>query len=227
MSKRIFDRLNSLNLKQYFFEVALIFLNVILRSSILYASETYYNLKEIEIRTLERIEEQFLRKLLKTGRGCPISQLYLETGQIPARFAVMKLRCLFLKSILNENTDSLIYRFVMAQYKNPTRGDWVSSCIKDLKYLNINLNLENIKSMKKNEFKKILQESIKNKAFEYLLHKQGSKGKEMKYSSLKMAEYLSQNLEKVSISDKRYIFEIRNRMIQIENNFPNKLPKNP
>ena len=63
-------------------------LNVILRSSILYASETYYNIKETEIRKLERIEQTFLRQILKTGRGCPITQLYLETGHIPAMFAI-------------------------------------------------------------------------------------------------------------------------------------------
>ena len=115
----------------------------------------------------------------------------------------------------------------MAKYKSPTRGDWVSCCMKDLKYLNINLIFDNIKSMKKNEYKIFLQESIKNEAFEYLLNKQGSKGKEIKYSSLKMSEYLSPNLEELSISDKRYIFGIRNRMTQIENNFPNKLRKTP
>ena len=69
----------------------MIFLNVILRSSILYASETFYNLKEKELRILERIEERFLRQLLKTGRGCSISQLYLETGHTPARFEIMKM----------------------------------------------------------------------------------------------------------------------------------------
>ena len=52
----------------------------ILRSSILYASETYYNFKENELRTLERIEEHFLRKIFKTTKACPISQLYLEEG---------------------------------------------------------------------------------------------------------------------------------------------------
>ena len=196
----------------------MIFLNVILRSSILYASETYYNLKENELRTLERIEEEFLRKLLKTGRGCPVSQLYLETGHVPARFAVMKLLCLFLKSILDENTESLIYRFIMAQHENPTRGDWVSSCLRDL-------TLEDIKAMKKNVFKKILKKSIRNKALQYLLDKRGSKGIQIQYSSLKMAEYLLPNTEKLSISAQRYIFAIRNRMVQIENNFPNKMSK--
>ena len=61
-----------------------------LRSSILYACETYYNLKETEIRQIERIEEGFLRQLFKTPKGCPIAQLYLEAGYIPARFAIFQ-----------------------------------------------------------------------------------------------------------------------------------------
>ena len=114
----------------------------------------------------------------------------------------------------------------MAQYQNPVRGDWVSCCLNDLKYLNINISIEEIKIMKKTQFKKLLKESIKNKALEYLLDKQGSKGKEIKYSCLKMAEYLLPNEEKLSISERRNIFAIRNRMIDIENNFKNrKLPE--
>jgi hypothetical protein len=127
--RKIFNRLECMNLKQYYFECALIFLNIMLRSSILYASETYYNLKETEVRQLERIEENFLRKLFETTRGCPISQLYLESGHTPARYEAMRLRLLFLKYILNEKPDSLIYKFLQLQIENPTRGDWASSCI--------------------------------------------------------------------------------------------------
>ena len=96
--RKIFAKLESLHLKKYYFQAAIIFLNVILRSSILYACETFYNLKETEIRQLERIEEGFLRKMFKTSKGCPITQLYLESGLIPARFAIKKCRLLFIKS---------------------------------------------------------------------------------------------------------------------------------
>ena len=48
--RRIFSKLESLHLKQYYFECAIVFMNTMLRSSILYACETYYNLKEGEIR---------------------------------------------------------------------------------------------------------------------------------------------------------------------------------
>ena len=93
--KNIFSKLNSLNLRDYYFECALILMNTVLRGTILYASDMYYNMKEMEMRQIERIEECFLRKLFKTTKGYHITQLYFEIGQYPARFAIKKLRCLF------------------------------------------------------------------------------------------------------------------------------------
>ena len=75
-------------LETYTVKIGLIYLNSLLRSSILYAAETYYNLSERNFRMLEEIEEDCLRKLLETGSKCPIALLYLETGQLPARFQI-------------------------------------------------------------------------------------------------------------------------------------------
>ena len=101
--RQIFSRLESLNLRRYYFECAMVFMNSMLRSSILYAAETYHNLKETELREIERIEETFMRKLLKTSKGCPIVQLYLRLGEIPARFAIMRMQLSFLQYILKED----------------------------------------------------------------------------------------------------------------------------
>ena len=92
--RNIFKKLNSMNLRKYSFECALILMNAILRPTILYASDIYYNLKENEVRQLERIEEVYLRKVLKPTKGCPIVKTYLELGQAPARFEIQKMRCL-------------------------------------------------------------------------------------------------------------------------------------
>ena len=100
--RKIFTKLNDLNLKKYYFECAIVFLNVMLRSSILYACETYYNLKGSEVRQMERIEESYLRQMFKTSKDCPITQLYLESGHIPARFEITKIRLLFLQYILQD-----------------------------------------------------------------------------------------------------------------------------
>ena len=103
----------------------------------------------------------------------------------------------------------------MPYFSNLFRNwSYSSKILKDLQYLNINLKIEEIKAI--NVFRKILQESIRAKALQYLLEKRGSKGSEIRYSSLKIAEYLSPNYENLSIEDQRYIFAIRNRMIRIE-----------
>ena len=226
IKRKIFSKLRDLNLQKYYFECAIIFLNVMLRSSILYGCETYYNLKETEIRQLERIEESFLRKMFGTNKGCPITQLYLESGHAPARFEIKKTRLLFLQYILQENSDSQICKFLKLQIEKPTRGDWASSCQKDLKDFKIEISFDEIRTLTKNQFCKILKTSIKQTAFEYLIGKQKSKGKEIKYSELKMSEYLMPNMENLSIDDRRKIFETRNRMIPIPMNFPNNKNKN-
>jgi hypothetical protein len=220
--RKIFLRLDGLHLKKYYFECGILFLHVMLRSTILYGCESYYNLKEAEVRQLEMIEEGFLRKLFKTSRGCPLAQLYLESGLIPARFQIKHTKLLFLKYILNEKPDSLLHRFLNIQIENPTKGDWATSCWKDLKELKIELSIEEIKQISSSSFVKILKHSIKNSAFEYLIGKRGSKGHEISYSELKMSEYLMPNVQNVTIEQKRNIFEIINRMAKIPANFPNK-----
>ena len=82
------------------------------------------------------------------------------------------------------------------------------------------MNIEEINETKQSEFKKRINEAIKIKALEYLLKLRGSKGREMEYNEIKMADYLMPNRENLTIKDKRYIFAIRNRMIQIPDNFP-------
>jgi hypothetical protein len=126
---------------------------------------------------------------------------------------------LFLKYILNENPESLIYKFLQLQLEKPTRGDWASSCIKDLKELKIEMSFQEIKMIKLNKFRSILKKSAEESAFLYLIKKQGSKGQEISYSTIKMADYLMPNPENLSIDDKRSIFEIRNRMVALPNNF--------
>ena len=203
-----------MNFGKYYFVVGLIFKNAILRSIILYGCETYYNLKECEMRQLEQIEEDFMRNLIKTTKGCPIIQLYIEFGQIPARFEVMKLRLFFLKYILNQDSESLISRFLQIQIEKPTKFDWISTCIKDLKQLKIEVSLEDIRNLPTNQFKKLIRKKCKELALEYLLKKRGSKGKELIYNEIQTAEYLLPN-DELNIEEQRTIFSIRNRMINI------------
>ena len=110
-------------LETYTIQNGLVYLNSLLRSSILYAAETYYNLTERNLRMLEMIEEECLKKILDTKKSCTTVLLYLETGQIPVRFHIQVMKLNFLKYILNQKKESLVHRFFKAQCENPTKGD--------------------------------------------------------------------------------------------------------
>lgn len=219
--RTIMNKLECLKLRQYYFECAIILMKTILRSSILYAGECYYNLTETQLRSIERIEENYLRKILKTSRGCPIVQMYLECGVWPARFELQKMRCLFLKQILAQDKQSQVYKFFQLQLHKPIKNDWVSTCLKDLSQLKIYESLEEIEIMSERKFKELLKERIKENAFEYLKKGRGSKGQGIKYSELEMSEYLLPYNTELDIEQKRRMFSVKNRMTQIPANFGN------
>ena len=60
---------------------------------------------------------------------------------------------------------------------------------------------------------------MKKNAFRYLNNKRGKKGEEIEYSCLEMCEYLLPTNNILTIEQKREMFAIRNRMIDIPNNF--------
>ena len=107
----------------------------------------------------------------------------------------------------------------MLQFEKPSKGDWASSCIQDLEDLKIDLTLEEIRIISKYTYKELIKKSIQRKAFEYLMSKRRSKGQEITYKELKMAEYLTPGCEKLTIIEQRNIFSIRNRMVDIPHNF--------
>ena len=95
-------------LGKYTVECGMIYLNSLLRSSILFASETMYNVKENEFIQLEIIEEEMLQKLFKTVKGRPICQIYLQSGHSPARFHIKRIKLVFYKYILSQNKKLIV-----------------------------------------------------------------------------------------------------------------------
>ena len=159
---------------------------------------------------------------MKTKKSCPISQLYSETGQWPARFEIKKARMFFLKTILDEDEKSMVAQFFKLQLEHPLKGDWVSTCKTDLKEMKIELGLNEIRIMAKDSFQKLVKTRMTEIALKYLSDKRGSKGKEIRYERLEMAEYLMPHNTKMSIEEKQNLFSIRNRMTEIGNNFGRK-----
>ena len=103
---------------------------------------------------------------------------------------------------MQQDEESLLKRFFLLQLELPTKGDWASTCLKDLKEWKIDLSLEDIKKISENKFRKLLKVRSRENAFIYLKGKQGTKGKENNHKDLSMAEYLQPANNLMTIEDK-------------------------
>ena len=97
-------------------------------------------------------------------------------------------------------------KMLSLQLEKPSPGDWANTCLKHLKNINLQLSLDEIRTMSKKNYLKLLKEKIKTTSLQYLLKKRGSKGSEIEYSCIGMAEYLQPYNKYLTIEEKREIF---------------------
>ena len=218
---RILTLIEGIPFGEFYFEVAMILRESLLISSMLFNSETWYNVTKPEIELLETVDLQFLRQVLKTPKSTPKEMLFLETGCVPFREIIRKRRILFLHYILNENEDSLIKKFLMKQKESKKSKDWINQVLSDIKELNLEVDFEDIRKMQKSRLKIMLNEAIKMKAFVDLAQKKEmhSKVMEIKHERLEMQKYLKSTNFKIKIEEKQEIFKMRSRVSDVKMNF--------
>ena len=158
------------------------------------------------MRTIEQIDEQFLRRLVGTRRSCAIEQMYLELGFQPARFVIQSRRINFLHYILNENENSLIFQILNTQLESPNKGDWGQKVTNDLRELGLG-SIGTIKNMKRNTLKAELKTTIEDKSFSYLMNfkSKHKKAKLIRYEKLTMQDYLISNNTLSIKEEKSYV----------------------
>ena len=79
-------------------------------------------------------------------------------------------------------------------------------------------NISRNQSHAKIKFANILKIRMKENAMLYLKKKQKSKGKEIIYTNIEMADYLQPINSKLTIEQKQQMFAVRNRMCPILKN---------
>ena len=51
-----------------------------------------------------------------------------------------------------KNLRVLLYKFMKLQLENPTRGNWVTKCVKDEEFLKLEISINKIKGVTLNRF---------------------------------------------------------------------------
>ena len=94
--------------------------------------------------------------------------------------------------------------------------DWVTMVISDLKSLDLDISIENIKKMKKNEYMNMIKRKIEHKALRDLntVKESHSKVRDLKHTILKMQKYLTLNEKSMSKEDAQLIFKLKSRVTE-------------
>ena len=128
---------------------------------------------------------------------------------------------MFLHYVLQLRDDEMLFQFFDAQWKCPSRNDWVLTVQQDFVDLDLEMTLSEIKSFSKDSFKVLVKEKCQNAALTYLLRiKEGhSKLTALTYDKLELQPYL--NSSTFSSLDAQLLFRFRTRMIKVACNYKN------
>ena len=125
---------------------------------------------------------------------------------------------------MNQDPKSMIFKFFEAQRKNPTPKDWVSSVKKDLEELKLGFKFDDLKSIKKNDFKNILRKKIETNALEKLEQRKKlhTKVNHIQHGVLKMQTYLKPTRTNLAKEERQNIFKLRSRVTEVKMNYKGK-----
>ena len=117
--------LEEIPLGRYKLDIGLKLRQAMLLNGILFNSEAWHSVSEMEIKMLESVDEHLLRSLVKGHAKTPLEFLYLETGALPIRFILSSRRLMYHQTILHRDDKELTKRIYAAQKDDSTTGNFV------------------------------------------------------------------------------------------------------
>ena len=217
---QILSILHEISFGHFYFEQALQLRNAKLVNGILCSIEALHGITKSQIEKLEKCDRYLFRKLLAVPVSTPVEAFYIEFNALPLRFIIIGRRLLYYWTILNKSESELVKQVFKTQKLNPVKNDWCLTVAEDLKFLNIDLDEDDIASMKKSTFKTILTKKIRIAANEFLIELKNKHSKTSKlYLSSDIKEYLKTS--HLTTYEKQTLFQLRTRVFQCKANFSN------
>ena len=221
----IMSMLQEVSFGPHYFQMAMLFRSSILLSSILCNAEVLYGVTKSHVEKLEQADRTFFRRLFEVPNCTTIEAFHLETSTIPIRYLLMKKRLNYYWDILQLDESELVKKVFNGQRTLSVKNDWFLQIQKDLEDCDINLIESEIRVMKQSAFSKLIKQKISLISAQYLisLREKHSKSVNLKYSE-QIQPYLRN--EELSIQNKKLMFRIRNRLIDVKTNFKTKYNNN-
>ena len=125
-----------------------------LLNGLLFNSEAWHDINDVEIKLLESVDERLLRSLVGGHAKTPLEFLYLEAGAIPIRFILSCRRLIYLQTLIKRPEDELTKRVYMKQKESPSKGDYFNLVKDDFKLIGETMDEREIANKSKDSHKR-------------------------------------------------------------------------
>ena len=163
-SINIFAMVQDITFGCHTIETVLLLYDTLFLSSVLYNAQSWSCLTNSEMKKLKVCQMTVLKRVLKAPTSTPNAVVLLELGILPIEFEVFRKRIMFLLHILKLDSDDPVNKVYQEQLKYQHETNWANEVEKLKEKMNIDTTNEEIKSMSKGRWKKIVDEATKEAA---------------------------------------------------------------
>ena len=137
----------------------------------------------------------------------------------------MKCRRLnFLHYLISSDEEKGLNKFFLAQWNYPVKNDWTHDVKKDLLDFDIQVDLNFIRKMSKQAFKKLVKLRARKFEINDLLKSDLSKMENLCFDKIELAQYLE--LNELTVTEAKNVFQFRSRMAKFKDNYRGTNPYN-
>ena len=184
-------------------------------STVLFNSCTWSKLRKKDIDALKSVQLKFLKKVVGVAKSTCNAFTYLELGVLPIEQEIHKRQLMFLHRIIQlEETDPVLKMFYnIVKFDAEGEKNWWTD-VKASMDLYIGKDLNQIKTMSKEEFRILVKKSVETVAFSSLVQECTAKKKtaDLTYDKLETQEYL----RTLYPNQARIMFKCRSKTLDIK-----------
>ena len=163
-------------------------------STVLFNSQTWSRLRTKDVNKLKVMQQKFLKRIFSLPSSTPNSFLFLELGVLPIEVEINKRQLMYLHRILQLPNDDPVHQMFDAQVALDQQGEenWWTGVKALLTKYGLPQDLNLLKQLSKDAFKRLVSRNLKEVVFESLVAecKSLKKTANLTYTSFGMQYYL-------------------------------------
>jgi hypothetical protein len=207
---------NEITVGKYYLKSMLLVYKTVFIQVMLSNSRAWSNVNKSEMDVLKVSQLKFLKRMMKLPSSASNTAVYLELGLLPIDYEIHQRQLMFLHHIVNLTPEDPVRLMFEQQQLLPYEKNWGNTIKVLLERYGLLLNYEEIGNLKKQKWKQLVEEKVKDVAFSELLtaNQQMSKTRELFYESFSQKQYITEKPADMA----NLIFRIRIKSVKCKAN---------